>query len=683
MAERPDSTDTLSHEDRRILEKKVLLDVDREVRVISQEVPDEVVPDDAVPAADRTRALIEEYGSYVDYINQLLAKIKTQAIALRYNVVYELEPSLAAALNALWEGNKTDITYSDYVEALEFEVSVSQEILNKGQGGETTYLQQLRGSAIEVAKGFERKLLADNEPSDAAGPALLARSLIVARTTAATQSTSLSGFSTSNSGSTSGSSSDNNDDATTIFGKEVVNTFTKIASGDDPIQTILDDCIPCLDRALDMDLQAPLEGFLDDLEADLDTRWSVLQNIADLLDSDDVYEDICDLLDFFSFQCIPDLVAILSLLLWYYKSLITSFSLDINGSLWTLLGMIMGPFFSSLESVIDQYISMLMAPVDCIIDSLIYQMSKIPQLSTDYEFLLERQREQAAFRTRAAIGDEEIASINAAIDAKLNVLALKASSWDQSKRAYISDPGSQSTYATPLTEEYKPQTRVKPDGTVEREEEVVEDYHEYIADQEKKQTEQATIADYLRDTETVLETGLGAIGGYLIEARDKLNSWLESILEDIRGFLGGSGDDFTLAVSFATTIKRLARLIAFIKALIKMADEGLQCGPERNITEPDVLTFLNNFVAEIGDGSTIVIDDDNNIVIVPPDSERPTVQTTTVRGGQLTPEVVSGEAPDIGAETARGITITLSDCINKVDIADLRKVNAWIKEISS
>jgi hypothetical protein len=653
----PDSTDRLSHEDRRILERKVDLGIDRTVEVTSPPVPQDVTPDEIVSPADRTTDLITGYGNYVDYINQLLAKIKVKALGLRYDVVADLEPSLYAALNALWEGGKTSVSYSDYADALEFEASMSQEIILKGQGGETSYLEQLRGSAAEVSAGFEAKILADNNPQEEAGEALLTRPLLVAKTMAESQSVNLQKF-----GSSEPNDDNNDDDDATveIFGKEVINTFTKIAAGDDPAQTILDDCLPCLDRSLDMDLQAPLDTLLDDLEADLDTRWNILTDIADLLDNVDIYEDICELLDFFSFQCIPDLVAILSLLLWHYKSLIASFSLDISGSLWTLLGMIMGPFFSSLESIIDQYIQMLMAPVDCIVDSLLHQMSKIPSLSTDYEFLLGRQREQAAFRARAAVGDEEIANINASIDSALNTLALRATPWSQS----------QETGATPLTPDYVPS---------DEEIAAVPDVQQYLEAREKKQREQATVADYLRDTETVLETGLGAIAGYLIEARDKLNSWLESLLGDIRAFLGGTGDDFTLAVSYATTIKRLARLIGFIKALIKMADDGLQCGPERNLSEPDVLGFLRNYLApELG--VEVVIDDNNNVVIVPP--ETPTVQTTTTRDTAGAVVAASGEAPAL-EEGRRGITITLSDCINKVDIADLRKVDAWIKEISS
>ena len=548
------------------------------------------------------------------------------------------------------------------MEALELEATVSKEIVGKGQGADTTYLQQIRGNTAQVAACFERKMLADQEPKEEVGYAFLTRPLIVARTTAESQQEALTAFTAADEGAPP--------DAETqqLYGTEVTNTFQKLKASDDPKQTLLEECIPCLDRALDMDLLAPLEDFLDSLENDLEDRWNHLSHIATLLESDDIYDDICALIDFFTFQCIPDLVAILSLLIWLYQSLITSFSLDISLSLWTILGMILGPFFMSMESVIDQYIQMIMAPIDCVIDSLLYQMSKIPSISTDFEFLMDRQRERQQLRERNAIGDDFVANLNATIDATMNSLALKATSWDQSR----------TTGATPLTQQTQPETRIV-DGREIREDEVVSDFHDYVQRQEEEDKEKATIADYLQDFETVLETGLGAVGGFLLEGRDKLNSWLEALLEDIRAFLSGGSNDLQAGIGLAVSIKRIARLIAFVKAIIKMAEDGIQCGTDRDLTEPDVLAFLQNYLApQIG--AEIVIDEDNNIVIVPPGS--PTAPRGRELSDDLLTDIVGGEPGAVTAGTT-GITISLGDCINKVDVADLRKVEAWIKEINN
>ena len=660
-----DSTERLSSEDRAILERKVDLAINRPITLRSRPVPDDVSPSVELTLSERNDNLIKDYGDFIEYVNELLERIKDRAIGLVYLVDSGREPDCAAAIAALYEGETRQISYANYLESLEFEAVVSKEIVAKGQGADTTYLQQLRGNAAQVAACFERKLLADKDPKEEIGHAFLTRPLIVARTTAESQQEALTSFTAADSGAPP--------DAETqqIYGKEVTDTFSEMKASDDPKSTILEECIPCLDRALDMDLLAPIDRFLEGLEFDLEDRWNHLSGIADLLTSEDIYDDICTLLDFFTFQCIPDLAAILSMLLWFYQSLVTSFSLDISLSLWTVLGMILGPFFMNLESIIDQYIQMIMAPIDCVIDSLLYQMSKIPSISTDYEFLLSRQRERQQLRQRKAVGDEFVANVNATIDARMNSLALEVTSWEQSQR----------TWATPLTRQTQPETRII-DGREVREDEVVSDYHDYVQRQEEEDRSKATIADYLRDTEEVLETGLGAVGGFLLEGRDKLNSWLEALLEDIRAFLTGGSNDLQTGIGYAVTIQRLARLIGFVKAIIRMAEDGVQCGTDRKLTDPDIVAFLRNWVEDPDNperSGTVIIDEDNNVVIVPPGS------LTAPRGRELSEDflsnVVGGEPGAVEAGVT-GITISLSDCINKVDVADLRKVEAWIKEIN-
>ena len=582
---------------------------------------------------------------------------------------------------------------------------------------DTTYLQNLRGAAAQAAACFENKLARDPIPKEEVAYALLTRALIVAKTTAEAQRDTLLGYTprhtepatspeggtptgtggTTTAGSVSGSGStggggDNDDDSVTIFGREITNTFTKLKNSDNPAKTILDDCIPCLDRALDMDLMAPLEDLLADLESEFDLKLDQLRDMWALLNSDDFYEDLCHLLDFLSFMCIPDLVAILSLLIWYYQSLITSFQIDISGSLWSLIGMMIGPMVTSLEGIIDQYIQMIMAPIDCIITMLLYQMSKIPQLSTDYEWLQERAREREKLRAQEQKTSDTIAMINEWIDERLNSLALEASPWYQSQRATVkytegSEVKSRGT-ATPLP---KVKTRRNPQtGELEiftsdfdyipSEEEVaaVPDALEYLEERERAQEEQATIADYLSDARETIRSGLGAVGAYLIEGRDKMNSWFETLKEEVRGFLFDSQDTFSLATSLATTLKRIARIIGFVKAIIRLAEEGLECGPGKEISEPDLVRLLE---AATADDPTVevVVNDDGTVSLVPvTDTARPVTSTGVAGRGAA----YAQDAPLIEGQERESTTIILSDCVNKVELADLRKVEAWIKELS-
>lgn len=547
---------------------------------------------------------------------------------------------------------------------------------------DTSYEQAIRNQAAQAAGCFERKMLADNQPKEEIALAMLTRSLILAKSTAEAQRDALSSY---NEGGEVTSSEE-----TSTLDAEITAALSKSNSNGNSKQTILDECIPCLDRALDIDLLAPLEDLLDDFENDLLDRWNSLKNIWNLLNSDDVYSDICQLLDFFSFQCIPDLVAILSMLLWLWKSLLSSFQVDINGAIWSLIGMMLGPMLTSLESIIQQYIDMIMAPIDCIIESLLFQMSKIPQLQADQAFLDKRQadekkrKEEAKQQAEAgSIGDqvnEYLNSLNASIDSILSQTALEATSWDQSLSYYQTQDAKteEEKYqynkktgegpvgdTTPLTvEDMETIAASTGESSAEAERARVE-RENYIKEREDREKKKATTADWLRDASNQIESSLGQVGGYLIAGRDRMNSWLESIREDLRAFLFGSGTGFSNAISLTETISRLARLIGFVKALIKMFDDGFECDNDSDGYSEQVVVFLQDYFAP-ETGTSVTIGEDGNVTIVP---------VGTV--GAVS------SAPDIGtSEVTAGVTLSIPDCINKTDAADLRKVEEWIKQIS-
>jgi len=548
-----------------------------------------------------------------------------------------------------------------------------------------TYEQIVRGQAAQAAGCFERKMLADPQPKEEIALAMLTRSLILAKSTAEAQRDALASYQEEGGPTAS--------DETSAIDREIASALKRKKNGDGK-QSILDECIPCLDRTLDIDLLAPLEGLLNDFENDLLDRWNSLKNIWDLLNSDDFYSDICDLMDFFSYQCIPDLVAILSLLLWLWKSLLQSFQVDINGAIWSLIGMMLGPMLTSLESVIQQYIDMIMAPIDCIINSLLFQMSKIPQFQEDTAWLEERQyekeRREEEAKSQAEAGsigaqiNEYLINLNASIDAQLSKTALEATSWDESLSYYQTQDAKTDLEkykynkqfgegpvgdTTPLTvEDMETIAASTGESSPEAERQRVE-RENYIKEREAIQKKRATTADWLRDASNQMRSSLGQVGGYLIAGRDRMNSWLESIREDLRAFLFGSGTGFGNAISLAETISRLARLIGFVKALIKMAEEGFDCGSDRDkISEPDLLNFIENYLApEVG--ASVVIGADNTVTIIP--SGAPHVGATAAAG-----------APELSESPTAGVTISIPGCLNKTDAADLRKVEEWIKQIS-
>jgi len=144
----------------------------------------------------------------------------------------------------------------------------------------------------------------------------------------------------------------------------------------DKIKNGFEDCIPCADRIKALLDLNPLEDFLNVLEQDINNKLASLLSIFDLFNNTDIFNDICALVNLLSFQCVPDLVAILAAL----KALLCKFAVnldDIDGFITALLSMFLAPMFSGLMALIDQYVQLIMDPLDCIINNSILQMSKL------------------------------------------------------------------------------------------------------------------------------------------------------------------------------------------------------------------------------------------------------------------------------------------------------------------
>jgi hypothetical protein len=79
-----------------------------------------------------------------------------------------------------------------------------------------------------------------------------------------------------------------------------------------------------------------------------------------------IFADICSLLNFLSFMCVPDLTAIILVL----TNLIAKYTLelkDIKVTIQDLLGKLIGSSLSPLLAMLDRYIQLIVAPVECVI----------------------------------------------------------------------------------------------------------------------------------------------------------------------------------------------------------------------------------------------------------------------------------------------------------------------------
>lgn len=129
-----DATEKLGHEDRGILERKVELNVNRQVETLSPEPPDKPSEEEPKPAPERTKDLIEQYDNYIDEVNLLLDEISNRCTRLEYRVDPVLEVQCADAIAQLFEGQKNFISYEDYRRILELEALISKELI-KREGG--------------------------------------------------------------------------------------------------------------------------------------------------------------------------------------------------------------------------------------------------------------------------------------------------------------------------------------------------------------------------------------------------------------------------------------------------------------------------------------------------------------------------------------------------------------------
>lgn len=162
-------------------------------------------------------------------------------------------------------------------------------------------------------------------------------------------------------------------------GLQFENTITKTIDSVDTknaIFTIAKDCIPCIDRLLDILELRPDLMLMGVLKLDIQARLGFLAEIGNMLTSVSIYGDICGLISsLLNFKCIPDLQRIIVLL----SALLMKFALELDGLLDFLIQLvtpIFGPILGSLSALLDQFIQIILAPINCIIDELQRQVEK-------------------------------------------------------------------------------------------------------------------------------------------------------------------------------------------------------------------------------------------------------------------------------------------------------------------
>jgi len=161
--------------------------------------------------------------------------------------------------------------------------------------------------------------------------------------------------------------------------QNTVNTVYDSKNVGDAAKAILADCIPCKDRVMALLALNPLEDLMGILDIWYQGAIKGLIQGFDLVfgdKSNEVFADICELLKFLNFMCLPDLFGLVFLI----QSLIQEYTWewkDIKITFMSLLGKMMTPALTPLIGLIDRYVQLLMAPIECVFDALDAQIQKL------------------------------------------------------------------------------------------------------------------------------------------------------------------------------------------------------------------------------------------------------------------------------------------------------------------
>jgi hypothetical protein len=101
-----------------------------------------------------------------------------------------------------------------------------------------------------------------------------------------------------------------------------------------------------------------------------------------------------------------------------------------------------------------------------------------------------------------------------------------------------------------------------------------------------------------------------------------------------------------------------------------MAEDGFDCGTDNNLSEPNMINFLQNYYAPES-GAAVIVGDNGEVTILPPGTGDTRIAAITLP-----------KSATAAAQAGTGVTISIPNCLNRTDETDLRKIEEWIKQIS-
>lgn len=503
--------------------------------------------------------------------------------------------------------------------------------------------------------------------------------------------------------------------------------------------SLLEDCIPC-----DLRLHNADEFFTDlkslDPFEELRRRYEELKRqFESLLNNTEIIEDICNLLNFLDFQCMPDLYGIIALL----TALMRKYSArmpNLSGAFMQFIGPFFSPMLSGLNELLDKYIQMILKPVDCVVNSLDTQLAKLDvqralNQNDVQEIAFHRRRE--GFLRRKIESLEERKSflsdqINNGADPNRTppqkIGGRPRSSQSNLLRDVIdSDPSSPQGFSAEVT---FPDTNLT--TTINEEISNIDDDLASLREEYRKEygpSGENNITQLLRDSRAPNPTVIGNTRGSLRDARRGLASGLYELRDQIlngkhmvndtvrlmreeltRLILGRAATSEEM-LEGARDIQRIARLIGIVRSLSQLkaiANNPKLC--ENSNGDPSVAlgSFLtsnrgtqptnNYYNVYVGDNE----DGERSLLVAPSDAvlELADPESDSVRQldnldeinklnndgipqnlGDITNKKVTATVPELGVQVpVRILTFDLCKNSNFSTEADIENIRQWASD---
>lgn len=476
---------------------------------------------------------------------------------------------------------------------------------------------------------------------------------------------------------------------------------------------IITECIPCLGRVTSAENIRPLADLSDLIRINISNTSVALNRLLGLLYNDEVLNDICNLMGFFKFMCVPDLMALSSFLGLLFAKYTDMASISLSGtSLTGLITPIFTPIVSSIVALLDRFLSLIGAPVECMIESLDDIIANIDLQAGVQQFRASNVQYQIS---------QKLALQGSLLQQKSELKRKSSALRRQINSLVKENPETNIDRIKALRRElkslgYTEEGNIIRGGPADKNRIKFEALRSEISSLEgslptKKTTLQET-REKLRNIENSFGKGLKDLRQLMFQGQNLVRESLRSNLEELQKVLGLNAENTLASIEIAQNLQRISRMLSLVKFIARTLDKGGDpCDPNTN-TSSIVGSFLRHTNSQnpLGQSNPNDFDlspvpqivkgqfgEDAKLIVFPAGA------VLQITGVDQTPRDIeevkkfnaSGELPDIGDLAGADITaiipevqtavsptiIPLDLCVRSGDPGTADKIKDWVSTI--